>query len=272
MKITSTCHNHCTMCDGANTASEMINAAIDAGFTDFGMSCHSHADFEPDGSVSSEEEYLSAMRLLQKEYAGVINIAVGIEQDMLAPVKKRSAYDYIIGSVHSFYNKYTGAYYSVDSSLDELKTCINEMYGGDGMALVREFYSSTVKNVRDVSPEVIGHFDLVTKYNGGNKFFDEHSHDYKNAALDALDACAQTGALFEINTGGVYRGVKEEFYPSGFMLEALYEMHAGIILSADAHCVQAVAAGLDKALAQVQKIGFKSIFMLKNGKFEEIGI
>ena len=51
MKITSTLHNHCTMCDGKNTADEMISAAIEAGFTDFGMSCHGYAPFDPEYSM-----------------------------------------------------------------------------------------------------------------------------------------------------------------------------------------------------------------------------
>lgn len=272
MKIFSTCHNHCTMCDGKNTAAEMINAAIAAGFTDFGMSCHSRFAPEQNSTIKSDDEYIDAMRLLQKEYAGVINFSVGIEQDMLAPVKKRSAYDYLIGSVHSFFNEHSGTYYSVDASPNELKACIDDMFGGDAMAMVRDFYTATASNARKYQPDIIGHFDLVTKFNDGDKFFDESSVEYKNAALDALAACAQTGAIFEVNTGGVYRGAKSEFYPAPFLLEALYEMDAKITLNADAHCVDAIDFGLSQALEQVQKIGFKSVFLLKNGKFNEIAV
>ena len=37
LKIKSSIHNHCTFCDGTNTAEDMILSAIKAGFTDFGM-------------------------------------------------------------------------------------------------------------------------------------------------------------------------------------------------------------------------------------------
>ena len=62
MKILSTLHNHCTMCDGKSTADEMITAAIAAGFSDFGMSCHGYAPFDPDYSIPGEDEYISAMK------------------------------------------------------------------------------------------------------------------------------------------------------------------------------------------------------------------
>ena len=37
MILTSTLHNHCDICDGRCSAEEMIEAAIAAGFTDFGL-------------------------------------------------------------------------------------------------------------------------------------------------------------------------------------------------------------------------------------------
>ena len=39
-------HNHTTMCDGKNSAREMAEAAIAAGFTDFGFSGHGHSPFD----------------------------------------------------------------------------------------------------------------------------------------------------------------------------------------------------------------------------------
>ena len=85
MKILSTLHNHCTMCDGKSPAEEMISAAVSAGFTDFGMSCHGYAPFDPAYSIPGEEEYLSAMAVQRDSFAGRIRVFTGIEEDFFAP-------------------------------------------------------------------------------------------------------------------------------------------------------------------------------------------
>ena len=45
------------------------------------------------------------------------------------------------------------------------------------------------------------------------QFFDEESPRYKAAALKALQAAKANDCLLEVNTGGVYRGYRKDFYP-----------------------------------------------------------
>ena len=223
MRLTSSTHNHTNLCDGRNTPDEMARAALEAGFTDFGFSGHSYAPFDLDYSVKSEQHYVQELRALQKAYAGRLRIAVGMEADWFAPVNDRAALDYIIGSVHYLRDEATGRYYAVDGAPEALDACVTQMFGGDALAMARAYYALVTENVRKYRPEIIGHFDLVKKNNCGGHLFDEADPVYRTAALEALDACAATGAVFEVNTGGMFRGYCGEPYPSRFLLEALRE-------------------------------------------------
>lgn len=265
MKLISSSHNHTTWSDGKNTPAEMAEAALAAGFADIGFS--DHCDPGSCG-IRSEEEYIRAMRALQAQYAGRLRIAVGLEQDYFASVQNREALEYIIASVH-YLRSASGEYCAVDASLRELKQGIDRMFDGDAMAMVRAYYALVAEHARRDRPEMIGHFDLVKKNNRGGCLFDEDGAEYRQAALDALDICAKTGAIFEINTGGLFRGYCTEPYPSRFLLEAMCERGVRVTVNADAHCAAAICYAFDESLALLREIGFLSVTVLENGRFAD---
>ena len=269
MKLASSTHNHTNLCDGKNTPDEMARAALAAGFTDFGFSGHSYAPFDLDYSIKSEQHYVRALRALQKAYAGRLRIAVGMEADRFAPVNDRAALDYIIGSVHYLRDEATGRYYPVDGAPEDMDACVAQMFGGDAAAMTRAYYALVAENTQKYRPEIIGHFDLVKKNNRDGRLFDEADPAYRAAALAALDACAATGAVFEVNTGGMFRGFCGEPYPARFLLEALRAKGARVTVNADAHCVEAVRYRFDETLALLRDVGFACVTVLEDGVFVE---
>ena len=268
MKITSTLHNHCTMCDGKNTADEMISAAIEAGFTDFGMSCHGYAPFDPEYSMPDETTYLETMAGLKEKYAGAIRLYTGVEEDFFAPSACPEKYDYIIGDVHYAKNKSTGQFVAIDGSWEDFAAARDTVYKGNAMDLVKEYFENMVR-AAEKKPDVLGHFDLVVKNNTGSRFFDEESGEYMDAALDALCACAAQGVVFEVNTGAVVKKRRELPYPAPFLLEKLYEIGGKVTLSADCHRKEFITGGLSDALDIVKKAGFKKICLWEKGGFIE---
>ncbi|RAZ38777.1 histidinol phosphate phosphatase, partial [Klebsiella oxytoca] len=72
-------------------------------------------------------------------------------------------------------------------------------------ALAEQYYAA-VASMAARRPTILGHLDLVTKFNAGNRFFDEDSPRYRAAALEALHAADPWATLLEINTGAVSRG------------------------------------------------------------------
>ena len=224
MIVTSTLHNHCDMCDGRCSAEAMIEAAIAAGFSDFGLSCHSVAPFDIEYSLKDEAAYLQAMQELRTQYAGRIRLAVGTEQDLFAPARWRDKYDYIIGSVHYLRDK-KGAYHAVDGSLSDMRRSLEEVYAGDPLAAIADYYAQVVQMARQQKPTVIGHFDLIKKTNGHSAWFDEADPAYRRLALDALGQVAASGAVFELNTAPLFKKLDIDLYPSPFLLRDIGFRH-----------------------------------------------
>lgn len=272
MKLTSSTHNHTILSDGKNTPQEMAQAALKAGFTDFGFSEHSYAPFDISTSVYDETGYVRTLRDLQKEYKDCMRIAVGIEEDFFAPVQNRTQFDYVIGSVHYFCDEKNHKYYQIDSSREKLKLCIDEVFGGDSYAAVEEYYKLVEQHVLRKKPDIVGHFDLIVKNNVDGQFFDENSERYKKAALHALDVCADTDSLIEVNTGGIFRGYRSSPYPADFLLRAMVERNMRVTVNADAHCVDAITFRFDEMLLMLKKIGFQTITVMENGHFTEKSI
>ncbi len=267
--VRSSMHNHCTFCDGADTPAAMAKAAFEKGITDFGFSSHTAAQYPPYVGVSADDadNYIAEILALKQEYRGKMRIYTGAEQDFYSPVDYRDKLDYLIGAVHDIYDKNSGKYYWVDGDLKTLTTCIDEMFSGDAMALCRHFYELSVENALKYKPDILAHFDIISKNNEGNVFFDEDSKQYKNYALEALSECMKTDAVFEINTGGVYRGYRSEPYPSKFILKELCNKGARVTISSDSHSKKSIAFMADRAKELMREIGFKYLFEYENGEF-----
>ena len=86
-------HTHSTLDDGKSSLEEMAAAARAAGLTHFGFSGHSYCPLEEDYCIHREKipEYLARARALQVQYAGEMEVFVGLELDLLGerPVFRR---------------------------------------------------------------------------------------------------------------------------------------------------------------------------------------
>jgi histidinol-phosphatase (PHP family) len=120
--------------------------------------------------------------------------------------------------------------------------------------------------------DIVGHFDLVTKYNEGFKYFDIYEDRYKKLALDALDALLGHGYIFEINSGAVARGYRKTAYPADFILRRLAEKGEKIMINSDTHTTDTILFGYDTALEFARSCGVRSIVIWENGDFSEYGI
>ena len=269
--LKSSVHNHSTWCDGKNTLEEMAAAACSAGFTDFGFSGHTYVGFVNFG-VRDELAYAAQIRQLAKEYQGRMCLYAGMEHDYYYPVAHREVMDYIIGSVHEIQSPAIGRRYIIDGPKQSVLACREEVFGGDGLAMAEYFYEITAKNAEQYRPEVIGHFDLIVKNNADGSLFDELSPRYRSAALDALACCCAADPVFEVNTGGIFRGYRAKPYPDPFLLRELLERNARVMINADAHETAAICFYFSECLELLHAIGYRSIWVWEKGEFVERGI
>lgn len=275
MKCRSNVHTHCTWCDGTGTPRQVVEGALALGFTDLGFSSHAPAPFDPTcPGVRDEVAYRREIHELKQEYAGRITILCGMEQDYFAPVNRQD-YEYIIGSSHYLPIEGTTCI-GADGDVAEVLKAREEVYGGDGVTMAREFYQMSAKHIRRDKPDIVGHYDVIAKYNGEGRIFDENSPAYQEAALESLDDIITTtagyGGMIEVNTGALVRGLRQVPYPAPFMLRHMAQRGARVIITADSHMVKTLDGGFAPALAFLQQAGFSTMAVLQQGKFLDVKI
>ncbi len=226
-------HTHTRYCDGKDSPEELVLEAIALGCGELGFSGHSFVPFDDCCmSVEGTEAYKREIRALRERYAGQIKILLGVEQDYYSPMPTED-YEYVIGSVH--YVCKDGEYLPVDLSRDAQIRIVREHYAGDFYAFAEDYYALVGEVRRKTGCDIVGHFDLITKFNEDGSLFDTSHPRYRAAARKALDRLCRKPVIFEINTGAIARGYRTTPYPEPFILEELQRRGMPLILSSDCH-------------------------------------
>ncbi len=255
-------HLHTKYCDGKDSPEDMALAALDMGLKQMGFSGH----MDPPAGVSMDiESYMAEIIRVREKYRDSIDIFLGGEMDCLFDAESVSGLEYIIGSTHTL-KMDDGEMFSVDDSEEVLKNNCERYFGGDYYALSKAYYETEARIIDRVHPDIIGHFDLVLRFNDSMHFIDEDDPKYYKTALDTLEYLSKADVHFEINCGAVNRGRKKEFYPNTRLLKALREFGGRIVLSGDAHDKDHICGGFEEAAIKARECGFKSAFVLKRGK------
>ena len=127
---------------------------------------------------------------------------------------------------------------------------------------IRDRYYADVAAMAARHPTILGHIDLVTKFNEPAAFFDETAPRYRAAALAALEAADPARTLLEVNTGAVSRGYRTVPYPAQFLLRAWRERGGDIILTADSHRTDTVVWGSRQAADWARAAGYTQCVVL----------
>ena len=272
MSIYTQCnlHTHTDRSDGDNTAEQVIQEAISRGMKTIGFSDHSHTPGYEEGSLPVNlDSYTEENRRLKEKYSGFIEVVSGIEEEFDF-WQEHDGLDYHIGSRHS--NQTPNGECTIDDTPERFQKELQICYGGDAMKCIRDYYSHYAADVEKHRPEIIGHFDLVRKFNAGGRFFDEDCAKYRKMALEAAEAAGAYGAVFEVNTSNMARKRRPIFYPADFILRFLLEKGYPVILSSDAHSKELINGCFDEAAERLKSIGFKELMVWKNGAFAPISI
>ncbi len=229
-------HNHTIFSDGVNTAEEMVQAAIAAGLQEFGISDHSFTPFDPGYCMSPDKypEYVRTLRDLQQKYSGQIRLKCGLELDYYSDDVPEGL-DYIIGSIH--YVKCGEELLALDASPELFAEVVEKHFGGDAYALCEAYYATFADLYRKTKADIVGHFDLITKYNEGGVFFDENNDRYRKAWQKAMLEVLPDIPVFEINFGAFNKGLRSVPYLSEEMQAFLKEHGGKTIESSDSHSV-----------------------------------
>ncbi|QTE68190.1 histidinol-phosphatase [Clostridiales bacterium] len=235
-------HMHTVWSDGTNTAEEMVQEAIRKGLETVGISDHSSGD--PCGmTLEQSADYRAEIARLKEKYAGQIRVLCGLERDYFTD--DFADYDYTIGSVH-WLAMPDGHHVPVDYMAEKLREGADKYFGGDFYALAEAYYAMMAKVVEVTKCDIIGHFDLITKFIEQDPAFDTNHPRYVKAWQQAADELLKTGKPFEVNTGAISRGYRTTPYPAKEIRDYIREHGGKLIMSSDAHAKENIAFRFDE--------------------------
>jgi len=256
-------HTHTTFCDGKSTAEEIVLTALEKGFASIGFSGHGYTSFDHSYCITDVEGYISEISALKEKYKKDIEVYLGLEEDCYH-LNDRSRYDYIIGSCHYF--DVNGKLYAADYNLETTKKC-TELPNSNVIKLADDYYRHFTEYILKRKPDIIGHFDLITKFDESSEPLFLNSKEYCELAKKYITEAAKSGSLFEVNTGAISRGYRKTPYPSTELLHTLKKLSANVIITSDSHYRDTIDFGFDEAEKLLVDCGFEYTYVLYNGEF-----
>lgn len=206
------------------------------------------------------DAYFVEMQKLQEEYAGKLNIRIGIElglrtylKDYYEELTKKYPFDFVIGSVHNVpYKKDAeGNILYTDPAAEKLFTDCTDK---EAYRLMME---TTLENVRTSDCfQTLGHLDYVVRY--GKSREKEYSYtDYADIIDEILKLLIEKEKGLEVNSAGLKYGLPFA-HPHPDVLKRYRELGGEIItIGADAHKPEHIAYDFAKAEEILKSCGFK---------------
>lgn len=238
-------HVHSVFSDGRDTPRDIVISAIEKGVKTLGFSDHSYTEFDERYCIQRDKqaEYIRTINELKNEFSDKIKILCATEQDFYSTAPT-SGYDYVIGSVH--YVLIDGEYIPVDETADILKQAADKYFSGDILSLCEAYFENVGKVYEKTKCDIVGHFDLITKFNEQEQLFDENDPRYIRAYRKAVDKIITDCKVFEINTGAISRGYRTTPYPSENIRSYIRQKGGKFILSSDSHQKETLCFEFDK--------------------------
>lgn len=258
-------------CDHANsTLVEVIETAIDRGFTHYGLSEHCpryrQQDLYPgeeklgvDGLARQFEAYVEQAFKLREVYADRIELLIGFETEKMPPdtwldqmsaIRKAHPFDYIVGSVHDL----DGCW--IDYSAQATEALKTELGGIEALQIA--YFRSATDMVQRLRPDVVAHLDLIRKYEPAGFEFSTPVLREIDLLLEAIKAY---GGILDVNCAA-FRNGYGPVYPLPDILKRARYMGIRVTLGDDSHGVETVGVGLAQSVATIGAAGFDSIAYL----------
>ena len=249
------------------TLDEVVRLAIERGFTHYGLSEHAprfrSEDLYPgeqelgvDGLQRAFTSYAETAFDLRERYEGRIELLIGFETETLPPdtwletmrsLRMSHPFDYIVGSSHDIDGRW------VDYSTDSTEKLKSDLGGPEALHLA--WFARLTDMVEQLRPEVVGHFDLVRKFEPAGF---EFGRPALRAAETLLEAVRANDGVLDVNCAPVRNGYGP-VYPLPTLLEMACRMGVGVTLGDDSHGPDTVGVGLEASLQAIAAAGYRTI-------------
>lgn len=261
-------HTHTCLDHGKDTVNEMVETAIAKGFTTLGFSGHgTNKPLAPTSmSAENQKQYKQDVLAAKEQYKDQIEIFLGIEQDSMAPFEDEDL-DYKIGSVH--YMKKGDRIIPVDDNTTLFEQIRDELYDGDIREMVKAYYQSVEEMMDTQHFDIVGHIDLITKFNEEETYFRFDDPWYLECADHAIQKGIDKGLIFEMNTGAISRKNRLTPYPAPQLLEYMADHNAKLVINTDCHDRNYLDCAIDDCINRAKKAGFTHLMRLTADGFVE---
>jgi histidinol-phosphatase (PHP family) len=223
------------------------------------------------------DKYISELKELKEKYLSQIQIYTALEVDYIPGISgvnvfKDTALDYTIGSVHYVTDEAGINFLTIDHTSADFERGIKELFAGDVKRAVRAYYANVNKMLTEDAPDIVGHIDLIKKFNKNNRFFDETSSWYLDEVANTIEILAKSKSILEINTRGKYKNLTQDFYASEFILRKAKQLDIPVMINSDSHDVADLLLEYTHAENLMREIGFEKKTVFYNGRFNEEAI
>lgn len=249
---------------------QVVERVIAAGFTHYGLSEHApryraedlfpgEEDLTPHDLEQIFAAYSGHARALRERVAGRLDLLVGFETERLPPENWRAQMqslreqfrpDYIVGSVHDVDGMV------IDFSRERTLKAAEAVGGMEALQL--RYFDAVADLVTTLKPEVVGHLDLIRKFDGPNPEFSATVHRRIDQTLEAVRA---VDGVLEVNCAPPRRGLGP-VYPLVSILERACKMGVGVTLGDDSHGAHDVGVGLDASMRAIAEAGYREVCYL----------
>ncbi|GIP30014.1 histidinol-phosphatase [Paenibacillus sp. J23TS9] len=247
-------HNRCGHAHGS--IRDYINAAVEKGMPYIGISDHTPLFAEtddhpsPEASMAKSEfpEYIREVLALKQEFAGQIEVFLGVEADFLPDhvdlyrsILHAYPFDYIIGSVHDF------------DGVSLYDTRHWEQLSPEGkLELKNSYYSYIAQSAKSGLYDILGHVDALNRYFPGYDKLRTEMADYTLSTIAAHDI------VIEINSSD------ELWVPDGWLLERALHFGVKVTFGSDAHEPSSVGEYFNEIRKHLIEIGYREWAIFKN--------
>jgi histidinol-phosphatase (PHP family) len=274
-------HCHSSFSDGTGSPEDIVLEAIRLGMRSIGISEHAPLPFVTSWNMplSRTAEYFENIQNLKFKYKNQIEIYCGLEIDYINEIYnqinqlvKFYNIDYIIGSIHFLGIKNNGEFWNTDGDAEEFNDGAEQIFENNGEKMVESYFDAVTEMINLLKPTIIGHIDKFRMHNLGNKFFDEDSIYYKNAAIEALRTAKRNNCIIEFNTRGLYKHSGQITYPSEWMLKQMQLNKIPVTVNSDSHNPNEITKEFNTAFSLLKRTGYSTHFQLQNNIWTEMPI
>ena len=242
-------HMHTPLCQHAfGEPEQYAERAIQQGLQGIIFTCHSPMPrgFWPHVRMSEHEfeEYVSIVDRCRKEFAGRLDVRLGMEsdyfpgfEDWIKKLHDSAEFHHCLGSVHWQSPEYGGKFNVHDET-----------------AFRRSYWQNLAASAETGLFDTLAHPDLIKNYRANDWWFE----DWQDDIAAALDRIAKTGVAMELNTSGLHK-IYTEMNPGPQMLRLMSERNIPVVIGSDSHHPRRVGESFVRALECLRDAGYQSV-------------